>query len=183
LLDEHALLNDHAHLERKAALNALDLLMRWPEQACPKLWQRSLSAVANDETSHLALVLSLLEERDAEITRAHRNPYAQALHLLIRRGKGVDETLDRLLISALIELRSCERFALLGECAENPKLRKVYRALWASEHGHYRTFLSLGAQIVSKRELALRWQYMLTSEARIIAEQTPGSRMHSWAGD
>lgn len=174
------LLNDHAHLEKKAAANALELLNRWPEPTPPENWVAAMTAVARDEVEHLAVVTRLLARRGGRLTKSHANPYASALHLLVRKGLGTEELIDRLMISSLIEARSCERFKLLGQASDNDaELQKLYRGLWASEHGHYLTFLQLAEQIESPRYVASRWEQMLHAEARVIAAQPPGARMHS----
>jgi len=173
------LLNDHAHLEKKAASNALELLNRWPEPAPPENWVAAMTAVARDEVEHLAVVSRLLARRGGRLTKSHSNPYANALHRLVRKGQGSAELADRLMISSLIEARSCERFNLLGHACEDVELAKLYRGLWASEHGHYLSFLQLAGQILDSAEAATRWEQMLDSEASIIQSQPPGPRMHS----
>jgi tRNA-(ms[2]io[6]A)-hydroxylase len=174
------LLNDHAHLEKKAATNALELLNRWPEPNPPENWVAAMTAVARDEVEHLAVVSRLLARRGGKLTKSHANPYASGLHQLVRKGEGPNELVDRLMISALIEARSCERFKLLGEAVENdPELKKLYRGLWASEHGHYRTFIQLAEQILPEKVVADRWNQMLDAEAKLIRKQPPGPRMHS----
>src|SRR5215218_8599370 len=171
------LLNDHAHLEKKAAANALELLNRWPEPSPPENW---VTAMARDEVEHLATVCRILARRGGRLTKQHSNRYAAELRALVRQGEGRAELVDRLMVSALIEARSCERFKLLGEaCADDAELRKLYRGLWASEHGHYRTFLQLAEEIEPKDRVARRWDAMLDAEAKIIASQAPGARMHS----
>src|SRR4051812_24519688 len=107
------LLNDHAHLEKKAAANALELVNRWPEPNPPENWVAAMTAVARDEVEHLALVCRILARRGGKLTKNHRNEYAMALRALVRKGEGPAEVVDRLMISALIEARSCERFSLL----------------------------------------------------------------------
>ncbi len=177
-----ALLNDHAHLEKKAATNALELLNRWPEPNPPENWVTAITAVARDEVDHLAVVTRLLARRGGKLTKSHSNPYASELHKLVRKGLGPEELIDRLMISALIEARSCERFKLLGDAVENdPELRKLYRGLWASEHGHYRTFIQLAEQLLPANVVQKRWSEMLDAEAEIIQTQPPGPRMHSGA--
>ena len=178
------LLNDHAHLEKKAATNALELLNRWPEPNPPENWVTAMTAVARDEVEHLSIVSKLLARRGGRLTRQHANPYASDLHRLVRRGRGTDELIDRLMISALIEARSCERFKLLGEYlhevdASDTELAKLYRGLWASEHGHYLTFIQLATQIQPDATVQQRWNEMLDAEATIIATQSPGPRMHA----
>jgi tRNA-(ms[2]io[6]A)-hydroxylase len=174
------LLNDHAHLEKKAATNALELLNRWPEPSPPENWVAAMTAVARDEVEHLATVSRLLARRGGRLTKSHGNPYASALHGLVRKGRGTEELVDRLMISSLIEARSCERFKLLADAAEaDAELRKLYRALWASEHGHYLSFLQLAEQLLTEAEISKRWSQMLDAEAKIIQSQPPGPRMHS----
>src|SRR3954468_15544014 len=119
LTDPLALLNDHAHLEKKAATNALELLNRWPEPSPPENWVTAMTAVARDEVEHLAVVSRLLARRGGRLTKSHSNPYASALHQLVRKGRVPDELVDRLMISSLIEARSCERFKLLGDAVQN----------------------------------------------------------------
>jgi tRNA 2-(methylsulfanyl)-N6-isopentenyladenosine37 hydroxylase len=173
------LLNDHAHLEKKAAANALELLNRWPEPNPPENWVAAMTAIARDEVEHLATVSRLLARRGGRLTRQHANPYAAELHKLVRRGTGKEELVDRLMISALIEARSCERFRLLADACDNDaELAKLYKALWASEHGHYRTFIDLAEQILPEREVEQRWQQFLRDEAKLIQRQPPGPRMH-----
>jgi len=174
------LLNDHAHLEKKAAGNALELLNRWPDPNPPENWVAAMCAVARDESEHLGVVTRLLARRGGQLTRHHRNPYANALRDLVRLGDGKRELMDRLMVSALIEARSCERFDTLHRnCPDDRELAKLYRGLWASEHGHYRIFIQLAEQVGTKAEVRERWDQMLDAEARLIAEQPPGPRMHS----
>src|SRR5205807_6235199 len=116
-----------------------ELVYRWPEPKPPENWVMAMTAIARDEVEHLAIVTRLLARRGGRLTRQHSNPYASELHKLVRKGLGPDELVDRLMISALIEGRSCERFKLLADaCADDRELKKLYSDLWASEHGHYR---------------------------------------------
>lgn len=176
-----ALLNDHAYLERKAASNAMELLNRWPEPTPPEIWTTTLTSIAQDEAAHLNSVVRLLARRGGHLERTHRNAYANALRLLVRKGQGNEELVDRLLISALIEARSCERFlALARVSAESDReLSRFYSRLGASELGHYRVFLELAASVLPEEEVQSRWAELLKAEAAILAEQPPGPRMHS----
>jgi tRNA 2-(methylsulfanyl)-N6-isopentenyladenosine37 hydroxylase len=180
LADPVALLQDHAFLEKKAAANALELMTRWPGEWTPG-WVETMTGVARDEASHLAQAVRILARRGGRMERGHRCAYAKALRLLVRKG-GTEETLDRLLVSALIEARSCERFAVLAEAAEDAELAAFYKALFSSEMGHYKVFLKLANKVAAKAIVEARWQRMLAEEARILAEQTPGPRIHSGAG-
>src|SRR5260221_626543 len=100
------LLNDHAHLEKKAAVNALELLNRWPKPSPPENWVTAMTAVSRDEVEHLAVVCRLLARRGGRLTKQHSNPYALALRNLVRKRLGPTELVDRLLVSSLIEARS-----------------------------------------------------------------------------
>jgi tRNA 2-(methylsulfanyl)-N6-isopentenyladenosine37 hydroxylase len=181
LRDPLALLNDHAYLEKKAASNALELLNRWPEPVCPDEWPCTLAAIASDEASHLSTVVRLLVKRGGRLERTHRNDYANRLRLHVRKGEGSDELVDRLLISALIELRSCERFELLARYCRgcDSTLHRFYHRLGSSELGHYHVFLRLAGLVVRPAAVDARWQEMLAFEAAAMAAQPPGPRIHS----
>jgi tRNA-(ms[2]io[6]A)-hydroxylase len=187
LADPIALLRDHAYLEKKAAANALELMTRWPGEWTPG-WVETMTGIARDEASHLAQAVRILARRGGRMERGHRCAYAKALRLLVRKG-GTEETLDRLLVSALIEARSCERFAVLAEAASeeaaasaDAELAAFYKALFSSEMGHYKVFLKLAGKVAEKDVVESRWQKLLAAEARIISEQTPGPRIHSGPG-
>ncbi len=130
LQDPIALLIDHAFLEKKAANNAMALLTRWPGEWVPG-WLEAMTSVARDEAAHLAQVIRILNRRGARLTRHHSNPYANELRDLVRKGV-TDEILDRLMVTALIEARSCERFKLLAEITEDEEIGKLYKALYSS---------------------------------------------------
>jgi tRNA-(ms[2]io[6]A)-hydroxylase len=180
LTDPIALLADHAFLEKKAANNAMELMTQWPSDWFPG-WVEAMTGVARDEAAHLAQVIRLLIRRGGRLQRIHKNPYANALRTLVRRGEAA-EIVDRLFISALIELRSCERFAVLAVASDDVELAAFYSALFASEMGHYKLFLKLAYGIGPKAATEARWEQMLAAEARILAEQPPGPRMHSGHG-
>jgi tRNA-(ms[2]io[6]A)-hydroxylase len=99
----------------------------------------------------------------------------------VRKGAGNQELLDRLLVSALIEARSCERFDVLARICDDRELARFYHRLGTSELGHFRVFLHLAEQVVPRRESETRWEQMLQSEAEILASQPPGPRIHSGA--
>jgi tRNA-(ms[2]io[6]A)-hydroxylase len=179
LAHPHALLSDHAYLERKAASNALELLNRWPEPDHPKAWAPTLSSIARDEALHLHQVLQFMTKRGWTLERLHRSEYAGDLRKLVRMGKGPEEIVDRLLVSALIEARSCERFALIGEHSADISLAKFYTALAAAEFGHYAVFTSLAKNVLPAKTVRARWDDMLAQESEIIQKQRVGPGLHS----
>jgi tRNA-(ms[2]io[6]A)-hydroxylase len=177
LVDPIALLTDHVFLEKKAANNAMELMTHWPSDWFPG-WVEAMTGVARDEAAHLAQVIRLLIRRGGRLDRIHKNPYANALRTLVRKGAAA-EIVDRLFVSALIELRSCERFAVLAAASDDAELAAFYGALFASEMGHYKLFLQLARKIGPKAAVEVRWEQMLAAEARILDEQPLGPRIHS----
>ena len=147
-------------------------------------WIKVMTAVARDEIQHLSRVVKILERRGGHFTKTHRSTYAGNLRALVRLGRGRDELVDRLLVSALIEARSCERFEILSRTTDgDDELNRLYRSLWASEHGHYRVFLNLAKAVGKRAEVARRWHEMCDAESQIIAKEPPGARIHSWPRD
>ncbi|MFQ5463369.1 MAG: tRNA-(ms[2]io[6]A)-hydroxylase [Phycisphaerae bacterium] len=178
-----ALLNDHAWLEKKAASNALELLNRWPELCPPENWVQQMTAIARDEVEHLGIVVRLLARRGGELAKSHSSPYAADLRKLVRSGHGPLEVLDRLLVSALIEARSCERFFVLAKRSDDRELAKLYHGLYASEAGHYRVFLGLAKGLpddcgVQAGDVDVRWEELLQREGEIVLRQPIGPTMH-----
>jgi len=182
LSDARAFLADHAHLERKAASNALGIFQRWPDGLSdPVRWTRALSDIARDETRHLGQVLRLLAARGGTLPRHHANPYANDLQKVVRAGQGPDELVDRLLISSLIEARSCERFEVLSRVARDVELAQFFAGLLRSENGHFATFLRLARLVRPASSVTARWNELLDLEATVIAAQPRGCRVHSGA--
>jgi tRNA 2-(methylsulfanyl)-N6-isopentenyladenosine37 hydroxylase len=177
LSEPFSLLIDHAFLEKKAATNALELLTRWPNDWLDG-WVEAMTNVAQDEMAHFAQVMRILLKRGGRLDRFHKNPYANSLRQLVRKAKP-EELLDRLLVAALIEVRSCERFSVLASASVDAELTAFYRTLYASELGHYRIFLHLAGKFTAQAKLEARWQEMLAEEAVILAAQEPGPRIHS----
>jgi tRNA 2-(methylsulfanyl)-N6-isopentenyladenosine37 hydroxylase len=145
--DLDSLLIDHAHCEMKAASNALSLAMRHCENA---LLVRTLTDLARDEIDHFQRVLGLLSARGTALAAPSVDTYAASLREASRtltRDAVATPLVDRLLVGALIEARSCERFKLLSEAIAISGGAEAAGALWrelfASEAGHYRTFVDL----------------------------------------
>jgi tRNA-(ms[2]io[6]A)-hydroxylase len=155
--DLRALLADHAHCEMKAASNALSLATRWP--ATPRV-ARALVDLAEEELRHFRAVVDELERRDIPLGRPEVDVYAAELRKIAQAGckKSPEASfVDRLLVGALIEARSCERFRMLADAlaAQGDALASFYDELFASEARHYRTLLDLAIE-VSGDEAAVR---------------------------
>lgn len=179
--DLHALLSDHAHCELKAATSAMTLLKRNPDR--PGLPLRLLPLI-KEETDHLHGVLRELAARGWELRRDVDSPWAAGL---LRSAQATRPSgrghLDALLVSALIELRSHERFeALAGEPALG-ELAGFFERLLAAEARHNELFLELAREVASEAEIAARWAELAAEEARLMDALAPGPRIHSgWAG-
>jgi tRNA-(ms[2]io[6]A)-hydroxylase len=176
LRDVDAVLADHAHCEMKAASNALSLATRHPGDAGLVI---ALTDLAREEIQHFQRVLALLVERHVALGPPPVDAYAaelrRAVHELPHQRAAGSPLVDRLLIGALIEARSCERFKLLAEAtAANPQ-HAAEHALWndllASEARHYRTFVDLAARAAGgDREAVLsRLDRIACAEAQIVA--------------
>ncbi|MHC4225478.1 MAG: tRNA isopentenyl-2-thiomethyl-A-37 hydroxylase MiaE [Planctomycetota bacterium] len=166
LRNETALLNDHAHLERKAAGHAITLIGYLPD-AGPELLE-----VAREELEHYEKVCALLARRGAELTSDSGNPYVRRLARATNNS-----LLDRVLRMGLIEARSYERFCLLCEEAEG-EIGELFRSLKESEAGHHALFLKLAYDRWPREEVQARWEVLSAAEAEIMASIKWGSRVH-----
>jgi tRNA-(ms[2]io[6]A)-hydroxylase len=174
-----ALLSDQVYLEKKAANNALEFLNLWPGPKAPLHWLSSIASISRDETLHMQMALKLLEKKGGELEHVHKNPYAFDLRTLVRRGKGQQDLADRLLVSALIEARSCERFVCLSEASEDAELARFYKGLVSSENGHYKMFVDMAKKVLKPKDVETRWEKLLDEEAKIIDKQPVGYKIHS----
>jgi tRNA 2-(methylsulfanyl)-N6-isopentenyladenosine37 hydroxylase len=171
------ILIDHAFCEQKAASNGISLIVQFPER--PKLVE-VLTDIVAEEWSHFERVLEELKKRGYHLGRKRADEYAVALNKLERKGGAIERQLmDKLLISALIEARSCERFKLLSQHIADDDLKKFYYELMISEAGHYTTFLELAKEYMPEETVKERWEELLQAEAEIMKSlEIRGDRMH-----
>jgi tRNA-(ms[2]io[6]A)-hydroxylase len=171
------ILIDHAYCEQKAASNGISLIVQFPERT--KLVDTMTEVVA-EEWNHFERVLAELKKRGYQLGHKRSDEYAVRLGKLERKGGRIEQQLmDKLLISALIEARSCERFRLLSENIADESLKAFYHELMISEAGHYRTFLDLAKEYMPAEVVRQRWEELLQAESEIIASlDIRGDRMH-----
>jgi tRNA 2-(methylsulfanyl)-N6-isopentenyladenosine37 hydroxylase len=178
LADLPATMSDHAHAEKKAALNALSLLSREPRRT--ELVRR-MARLAQEELGHLDAVLRHLRARGWALAPDRPDRYAGAL-LALRRSGGAQALVDRLLCAALIEARSWERLHLLGDALEHAgdagPLAAFYRELAASEAGHYRLFVELARAECPGEEVDERLAELARAEAEIVRDMPHEARIH-----
>ena len=171
------ILTDHAWCEQKAATSCISLISRYP--SLNRLVE-DLSPIVTEEWGHFRLVLAELQKRALHLGPQRKDHYVNKLMEFQRKG-GTDEErlLDRLLIFALIEARSCERFKRLSEGLEDPYLRQFYRRFMESEAGHYHLFIELAETYVDKETVRRRWTQWLDYEAQVITSlEVRGDRIH-----
>jgi tRNA-(ms[2]io[6]A)-hydroxylase len=170
LADLDAVLRDHAHCEMKAASHALSLAARHPDDL---VLVRKLVALAQEELAHFDRVLALLGERRIALGPPPVDEYAAALHAgaakLPRLAGARAPLVDRLLVSALIEARSCERFKLLASAlGESHELFAFYGELFACEARHFRDLIDLASAASSHEIASERFAALATVEADIV---------------
>jgi tRNA-(ms[2]io[6]A)-hydroxylase len=176
--DLDGLLCDHAHCELKAAQNALSLLGRFGGEA-PALLE-PLVDLAREEAQHFAEVQRRLRARGASLSTPRQDEYVSQLRTAARSGSHDNQPvlLDRLLIAALIEGRSCERFRLLSEHLADGELRAFYRGLMASEARHFTLFSSLATECFGAEATAERFATLAAREAAIADRLPLGPTVH-----
>jgi tRNA-(ms[2]io[6]A)-hydroxylase len=166
---------DHAHCEKKAAGAAVRMLFRYPQHA---FLQRPMTVLAREELAHYERVLTLLAARGIAFGRQKPSAYGGRLHRLVR-AEEPHQLLDLLLVSALIEARSCERFRLLSETLEDAELAGLYGDLLASEARHHQTYIELAQQLAPPEAVRERLQELARCEADILQAPSKDVRLHS----
>ncbi|WP_462249403.1 MiaE family protein [Ekhidna sp.] len=171
------ILVDHAYCEQKAASSCISLIIMFPERA--KLVD-VLTPVVAEEWAHFELVIEHLKKRGFALGKPRKDEYVSRLNGIMKKGGTRDEQLvERLLLNALIEARSCERFKLLWKNIEDEELQRFYYDLMVSEAGHYHNFIDLAKEYLPKEQVEDRWKFFLAEEAKIMQDLTlRADRMH-----
>lgn len=165
---------DHAHCEKKAAASALSLISQYGEHAT--LVARCCS-LAQEELRHFRQVHRLIVARGLTLERDKGDPYVQKLLRTMRSGP-MERLVDRLLVSSLIEARSCERLGLLGAHLADAKLAAFYQGLAKAEAGHYRLFVRLAEDFAPANDVAARLAELAEAEAAIVMRLPLVPRIH-----
>lgn len=169
-----AVLIDHAHLERKAATTALNL------EKYVELYDRvsELNAIAIEELQHFEQVLVLLRERGIAFAGPQKSPWISGMMAAVRKGRR-EQVIDHLIVCALIEGRSCEKFQFLGEGVRDldAPLADFYASLVESEGNHYATYLIM-ARHIDLDATERRLDYFLDLDAKLIREEHPLPMLH-----
>lgn len=172
-----AILTDHAYCEQKAATTCISYIQRYSDK------EKLVAAVApivTEEWGHFRLVLNELHKRGLKLGRQRKDAYVNKLLVFAQKGGSEDGWfLDEMLLMAMIEARSCERFKRLSEGLNDAYLCKFYRRFMESEAGHYTLFIELAEHYIDKEIVRKRWQEWLLHETAIMKElEIRGDRIH-----
>ena len=170
------ILTDHAYCEQKATSTAISLIVSFPEYT--DLVQEMVVLV-KEEISHFKMVHDLILERGYNLGRDRKDAYISKLLKFFPKGcSRTMQLVHRLLLAALIEARSCERFRLLSEHLNDKKLAKFYKKLMISEANHYTLFLGFARKYGEIKEVNQKWNDLLEFEKEIIINLTNSQTIH-----
>ena len=171
------ILTDHAYCEQKAATTCISLIQKNPEKT---LLLDKLSPIVTEEWGHFRMVLSELKKRKLPLGRQRKDVYVNKLIAFQKKGGSPQERfLDQMLIMALIEARSCERFKRLSEGLDDTYMRNFYRKFMESEAGHYTLFITLAEHYIDKKIVRNRWAEWLSYEKDLMnSAEVRGDRIH-----
>lgn len=171
------ILTDHAYCEQKAASTCISIIQKNPEK---KYLLQQLAPIVTEEWGHFRMVLNELHKRGLELGRQRKDVYVNKLiNFQIKGGSSDERFLDSLLLMALIEARSCERFKRLSEGLSDDYMRNFYRKFMESEAGHYTLFITLAEHYLEKTIVRKRWKEWLAFEKELMeSEEVRGDRIH-----
>ena len=171
------ILTDHAFCEQKAATQGITLIQKYPEKV---ELVNALAPIVTEEWGHFRMVYAEMKKRGYTLGRQRKNDYVNLL--MANEPKSLpneDKLLHKLMVFAMIEARSCERFRLLSENLEEEALRKFYHKFMVSEAGHYRLFIELAETYYPEEKVRAAWKQWLQIEEKVLQELAPrGDRMH-----
>ena len=170
------ILTDHAYCEQKAASTAISLMVTYPELSD---LVTDMASLAREEMSHFEMVHKRIVERGFVLGRERKDPYVHAvMGFFPKTGDRMLRLVHRLLVCALIEARSCERFKVLSQNIQDSELSQFYNRLMVSEANHYTLFLWYARKYGGRAPVDALWQDLLAFEAGLMAQFTDGQRIH-----
>ena len=170
------ILTDHAFCEQKAASNGITIIVQNPNLS--DLVQE-MALLVQEEMDHFKRVHDIILKRGFVLGRERKDDYVNELFKFLKKGGSRNEQLvDRLLFSAMIEARSCERFKVLSENIGDPELADFYHELMISEAGHYTVFLKFAKKYAENIDVESRWTAFLAYEAQVITNYGKKETIH-----
>ena len=170
------ILTDHAWCEQKAATNAITIISLNSEH---EDLVTELLALAKEEVEHFQMVHEIIKKRGFKLGRERKDSYVNELFKAqIKGGSRKQALVNRLLFSAMIEARSCERFKVLSDNIKDEELSTFYRELMISEAGHYKTFLGFARKYGEGIDVDTLWKNLLEKEGEIIKNYGKSESIH-----
>ena len=170
------ILTDHAFLEQKAASNAVSIIINYSEET---ELVKDMTDIALEELEHFKMVHQLMIKRGFVLGREQHNDYAKSLQGFFSKTKDRPTALiNRLLVAALIEARSCERFKVFSENMEDEELAKFYNDLMISEANHYTVFLGFARKYQDRKIVDEKWEALVAFEAEMMKSRGTKATVH-----
>lgn len=171
------ILTDHAYCEQKAATSCISLIQQFPEY---EKMVEELAPIVTEEWGHFRLVLKELKSRKLHLGRQRKDEYVNELLKFQKKGGSRNDILvEKLLVCALIEARSCERFRILSLNIVDDHLKEFYHKFMIAEAGHYRLFIELARLYGEESKVNERWSEYLEFEATLMSRlEIRGDRVH-----
>lgn len=171
------ILTDHAYCEQKAASSAISLIVHYPEH---EELVTKMAELVREEMSHFQMVHKLIKDRGYVLGRERKDDYVNELQLFFKEaGRAREDVLaGKLLLFAMIEARSCERFLVLSENIADKELADFYFSLMKSEARHYTMFLKFAHDLCPNIDIDKRWNDFLDYEAQVIAKRGLKETVH-----
>ena len=170
------LLTDHAFAEQKAASNAVSIIINYSEETA---LVSDMSDIAIEEMEHVRMVHNIMVKKGFVLGKATKNDYALKLQKFFPHTHNRTEALvHRLLVAALIEARSCERFKVFSDNLEDKELSTFYKNLMISEANHYTLFLGYARKYMDRSIVDQKWQDLLAFEAEMMKSRGTVAKVH-----
>ncbi|HEY0666937.1 MAG TPA: tRNA-(ms[2]io[6]A)-hydroxylase [Sphingobacteriaceae bacterium] len=173
------ILTDHAYCEQKAASNAITLIIQNPNVS--ELVQE-MAILVKEEMDHFKRVHDIILQRGYVLGKERKDNYVNELIKFVKKGGGegqrIENMVDRLLLAAMIEARSCERFKVLSEYVDDKELSEFYHELMISEATHYTLFIGLARKYAAGIDVDTRWQEWLDYEGEVIKSYGRNETIH-----
>lgn len=170
------ILTDHAWCEQKAATNAITIITHNSQY---EDLVTDLLELAKEELEHFQMVHDIIKKRGYTLGRERKDSYVNELYKFMNRGGNhLQSMVDRLLFSAMIEARSCERFKMLSQHVQDPELSKFYYDLMVSEAGHYTLFIGFARKYGKNIDVDKRWKELVEFEGELIKSYGKSESIH-----
>jgi tRNA-(ms[2]io[6]A)-hydroxylase len=170
------ILTDHAYCEQKAASSAISFIILYPEKT--ELVE-AMAELSREEMEHFQMVHERIVQRGLALGKPRKDEYVRQIMDFFSKNVSREQRLTQnLLIAALIEARSCERFRVLSENIEDKELAEFYRKLMVSEANHYTMFLKFARQYGNREKVDEMWQSLLTYEADVMRSLGKEEKIH-----